>query len=114
MIPNTESAKIRQIVLLKIAGPVLVIFFLYIATAFAVWGFETAQGRNFEQALEDAGMSREEYVLNGKECDSCPREPNIERPDDALWWSTVTLGTIGMVIIIQFRLEEDWLQECSS
>lgn len=95
MIPNTESAKIRQIVLLKIAGPVLVIFFLYIATAFAVWGFETVQGRNFEQALEDAGMTREEYVLNGKECDSCPREPNIERPDDALWWSTVTLGTIG-------------------
>ena len=60
VIRNSETAKIRQIVLLKIAGPVLVVFFLYVATAFAVWGFETAQGRNFEQALEDAGMTREE------------------------------------------------------
>lgn len=93
MIQKAEGTQIRHIVLLKIAGPVFVVFFLYVATAFAVWGFETAQNRNFEEALEESGISDEEYMISG--CDTCPREPNIKRPDDALWWSTVTLGTIG-------------------
>ena len=93
MVQKGEGTQIRHIVLLKIAGPVFVVFFLYVATAFAVWGFEAAQNRNFEAALEDSGISDEEYMISG--CDTCPREPNIKRPDDALWWSTVTLGTIG-------------------
>ncbi len=93
MVHKAEGARIRQIVLLKIAGPVFVVFFLYVATAFAVWGFETAQNRNFEEAFIESGLSDEEYAISG--CDTCPREPNIKRADDALWWSTVTLGTIG-------------------
>ena len=93
MVHKAEGARIRQIVLLKIAGPVFVVFFLYVATAFAVWGFETAQNRNFEEAFIESGLSDEEYAISG--CDTCPREPNIKHADDALWWSTVTLGTIG-------------------
>lgn len=93
MIPKGESARIRKIVLLKIATPVIVVFFLYLATSLTVYGFETAQGREFDRIFEESGGTR---IVNGVEgCDECPREPNIQRLDDALWWSTVTLGTIG-------------------
>ena len=84
MIQTAEGTRIRQIVLLKIAGPVFVVFFLYVATAFAVWGFETSQNRDFENAFKASGLTDEEYMISG--CDECPREPNIKRPDDALWW----------------------------
>ena len=93
MNPKGEAAKIRQVVLIKIAGPLFVVFLLYLGTSLAVYGFETAQNRNFKEAFKESGLSDEEYSVSG--CDTCPREPNIKRLDDALWWSTVTLGTIG-------------------
>jgi len=88
-----ESARIRQIVLIKIATPVVVVFFLYLATSLAVYGFEIAQTEVFEKEFKDSGATRVGDAIEG--CDECPREPNIQRLDDALWWSTVTLGTIG-------------------
>jgi len=91
--PKGESARIRKIVLLKIATPVIVVFFLYLATSLTVYGFETAQAREFNQIFKDSGGTRTGSLIEG--CDECPREPNIQRLDDALWWSTVTLGTIG-------------------
>ena len=93
MVSKGESARIRQIVLLKIATPVVVVFFLYLATSLTVYGFETSQAREFNEEFEKAGATRTGTVIEG--CEDCPREPNILRLDDALWWSTVTLGTIG-------------------
>ena len=93
MIQKGESARIRQIVLLKIATPVIVVFFLYLATSLTVYGFETAQEREFNRIFEESGGTRTVDGVEG--CNECPREPNIQRLDDALWWSTVTLGTIG-------------------
>jgi voltage-gated potassium channel len=88
-----EAARIRQIVLLKIAAPVVFVFFLYIGASLTVYAFETSQAREFNQVFKESGGTRTGTLI--EDCDECPREPNIQRLDDALWWSTVTLGTIG-------------------